>query len=172
MAQELVLGVDPDTRNTGWALATKHKLIAVGVARGDGTLESMFNAVHCIPPVRDIDLIVVEGQEIHHGGKAPPHDIIKLAQFAGAIGAALMGVFCCSLVIPKPSEWKKQVPKPIHQRRSYTAYGLRCDEAAGYCYPIADEAMRAVSGAYLLNQSDWKHVGDAIGLARWGADRA
>ncbi len=169
MAQELVLGIDPDTRNTGWALATKHKLIAVGVIRGDGTVESMFVAAHGVPVQRDMDLIGVEGQEIHHGGKAPPHDIIKLAQFAGVIGAALKGIYCCPLEIPKPSEWKKQVPKPIHQRRSYTAYGLRCDEAAGYCYPVGD--LSAIEGASALNQGDWKHVGDAIGLARWGADR-
>jgi hypothetical protein len=116
------------------------------------------------------DLVAIEGQEFHHGGKAPPADIIKLAQVAGG----LVGIFAVqsprsrqALLIP--SEWKGQTPKPINQRRTFQHYGIMCSEAAGYCYPSGCAKIAKVQGAQLLNRGDWKHVGDALGIALYAA---
>lgn len=181
---DLVIGIDPDTKSTAVAVATKHKLIAVGMIRpqqklygvaGDSPAVAMARALQRQLPAfftlyGTISAVVVEGQQIRHGASAPPADILQLALVAGAC----LGV--CSpdlipLLVPLPHDWKGNTPKPINQMRTFRAFGLEAEQRSEYCVPLDSPALQRVLGYQDVTASDWKHLGDAAGLALWGARR-
>jgi len=173
VANPLALGIDPDTKALAWALADRHTIYAVGVVRSSsGSVSEMLrNASLAIPTIRSAEIAVVESQEIHYQGKAPPADILKLAHVAGGILGILSAVCpTTKLCLPVPREWKGQVPKPIHHKRIFQHYGILAVEEREYCRPAGCSKIAQVVGASALKNSDWKHVTDAIGLARFGAD--
>jgi hypothetical protein len=131
----------------------------------------------------------VEGQESravrgrHH---ARPLDLIHLGNVAGmaAMRVARGYLHGCGLYWPKPSEWKGQVEKHAMQARLYEELGWGYEivwkkrgggmkgqggpKKGDYALPGEgyDEQLGSVSTA------QWKHVGDALLLARWCWEQA
>lgn len=129
------------------------------------------------------DFCAVEAQELSRARNAQhrrPQDIVTLGQVAGM---ALMRVargylHGCGLYFPKPSEWKGSVEKHAMQARLY--------DELGWGYEIIWKNQnaplgRSRKGDYAIpkgnpgggfaetcsRQEQWKHVGDALLLARW-----
>ncbi len=177
----IFIGIDPDTKNTAVAVATKHKLLAVAIFKpfridnSDTPAVAMARAVwNQLPNIcrlhGPLGGIVVEGQQIKHGSNAPPADILQLALVAGACVGVVAGLFT-PLLVPTPHEWKGNTPKPINQMRTFRTFGLETEQRSEYCVPLDSPALANVLGAKDVNPGDWKHLGDAAGLALWGARR-
>lgn len=183
MSLPVVLGIDPDTRHIGWSIATKHEVLAVGVIASSAEdsdlshVQMITNLGLAVPVILnkhpEVTHVCIETPMVRHGAKAPPKDIIKLTVVAGALAGAVevaSGGRVAKLM-PFPSEWKGQVPKPIHQARIFAHYGILATQLPTHCYPAGCKAIARVQGAAAIKRGDWKHVADAIGLARWAADR-
>jgi hypothetical protein len=122
----------------------------------------------------------VEGQRlVAAAGRrhARPEDLLRLAQVTGGAMASVQGSLDrARLLVPKPQEWKGQVPKQVHQARTLRALGLdpvkHGSGASGYCRPSVEPSpLLGSQGAFSVRGSDWKHVCDAVGLALWAAKR-
>lgn len=181
---DLVIGIDPDTKSTAVAVATKHKLIEVAVIKpskqdeDDSPAVAMARAVALhLPRIinrLNVNKIVIEGQQIRHGSSSPPADILQLALVAGAcvgVAARALGGILSTILVPIPHDWKGNTPKPINQMRTFRALGLEAEQRSEYCVPLDSPALQRVLGYQDVNTSDWKHLGDAAGLALWGARR-
>lgn len=181
------IGADPDLHNVALAVVDDAGVpCSVGVVEADGStgrgaVVQMVLALHTfwcglrvidLFPLEDIAGFVVEGQELYAGaGKGRtqnPRDIVFLSAVAGAILNRFHRAWPkATMYFPSPQEWKGSVPKDIHQARTCAALGWTYKKAAGYCVP---EAPPTLIGAAALKKSDWKHVLDAIALARWARD--
>lgn len=192
------IGVDPDLHNTAIAVATKDQVLALGVVRGqkglieDEAVEDMvyrFASPSIDGGLADfvwskgfdrrrpgLDLEIkgcrVEGQKRYLGGPSLPEDLIRLATVAGGAMAHLAQ---WSPKLVQPSAWKGSVDKTTNQARTLAAYGISYKVVGGlkgYCIPAkGKEKLPAIwtsDGSPPL-QSDWKHVLDAVGIARWAA---
>lgn len=171
----LVLAFDPDTKTTGWAVASIDRVLAVGIIKGSPMLrstavflETFFKQARSHEPTR---LIVVEGQKIYPAAKQRPNDILKLTHVAGGIhGQCLALCPGTRICIPEPAEWKGQTKKPINQARTYKHYGIQYSVTPTYAYPAGCAVAAKIAGYSKVSQADWKHIGDAVGLARYGAE--
>lgn len=173
MADPLVLGIDPDTTTTAWAVVSMDRVFAVGIVRADDEILMLRHASVSFPSIMkgyNLDLGVVEGQQVYSGGKAAHADIVKLAQTAGG----LLGVLAVlnptlPLLFPTPAEWKKQTPKPINQGRTYAHFGIEALVGKDYSWPSGCQRAMRIEGFSRVRKGDWKHIGDAMGLALYGA---
>jgi hypothetical protein len=172
------LGIDPDTRYIALAMCSKNEVLAVyschikEVQKDD--LEPMIKALrhHIIIFMTQLNYdplwplrIIVEGQRIYPGDKIQPNDLIKLAQIGGAAAGICADLYPTKkIIIPEPRQWKGSVPKAIHQARQFYKLGWGYKKTKTYAYPISPNIGKN------LKQLEWKHVGDAIGLALWGAN--
>ena len=177
MADPLALGIDPDSRCTAWAVVSPTKIVAVGVIRGPENedvaqivmLRNSGFALEAILKRHNIQLAVVEGQAIHHGSKARPADILKLGIVAGGCAGQIAYLQpSVSLAVPLPSDWKGQTKKPIDQWRTFQHFGVLATKGADYTTPDGCAVIAAVEGAQAIKRGDWKHLGDALGLALYG----
>ena len=119
---------------------------------------------------RETAASAVEAQEIYRNKTPNPKSILLLGNVAGAALAA-MAVAGQVVYFPEPKEWKKQVPKAIHQGRTYSKLGIghtRVGDERGYCLP--EESWRSMFFPH-VKKSDWKHVGDAVGLALYAREK-
>jgi len=173
----LCLGLDPDSEYLSMSVGSSTDVLAIysqkikGNKRGG--IESMLKALcHHIPAfVKSLHLepiwpmrIIIEGQRIYPGSKARPNDMIKLSKIAGAAaGVFAMYLPDTKILIPEPREWKGSVPKAVHQARTYTKLGWGYTKCKDYSYPQHPTVGQG------LTQSEWKHMGDSIGLHMWGA---
>jgi hypothetical protein len=175
----IVLGIDPDTYNTGIALVdtSSRKVLHVAVASVDSKRVVEKRVVEMIGAIyRRLDIMfgedriyghasaaVVEGQRKYPKDNVRPQDLVHLAQVAGIAAALcvdhLHPLPFGSTMMPEPRLWKGSVPKPIHQARILKQVGLTDD-------------LRGVRGAESLTKTQKGHVIDAIGLALWGGSRA
>ena len=160
------------------------RVLAVGVARGnpklreaDAVLSMRAAAAGCWSAWmwrgEGLDLLVVESQEAYLGSgsrKSTPKDLIWLATVAGLMAA----IPSERLLMPRPKEWKGQVPKAIQQGRKARRLGwqgtIHETKSGGWFEPTD-------FGAYPpeihdVRGTQWGHVMDAIGLALWGLQRA
>lgn len=169
-----VLGIDPDSTTTAWALVEDSNLTAVGVWRTKRaiatlTLRELLTQVERTLDVEKPDFVVVEGQSYHAGSPASPADIIKVAHIAaGVIGIVIARGLSSRVALPEPERWKGQVPKVIHQGRTFVSLGLAYDHGQEYCWPTDPAQVRKIRGGQEISRTGWKHVGDACGLALWG----
>jgi hypothetical protein len=117
----------------------------------------------------------VEAQEIYMEGpnKTPnPRNILHLAAISGAALTMLAVASPTSIpYFPLPVQWKGSIEKIIQQRRYLAKAGFQLEqigEMGGkepYCYIKdykSDESNK-------INDGDWKHLTDAIGLAQYAA---
>ena len=170
----IVVGIDPGSDRTGIAVVEDDRPLqftALNYEKGLNTpaivrclvapLEMLFEGCYA-------DLVVVEGQHYFHSNKAPPRDILKLANIAGAIAGMAATRSTARLAIPTASEWKGSTPKPINQARTYSHFGISYKKGANYSWPAGCSVAATVPGYGQLKRGDWKEVGDALGLARYG----
>jgi hypothetical protein len=168
------LGVDPDLRTTAlaWVNSTRQvvwlDVIQAGKAR-EQVLE-MIGTLKCyLPTPVGYDVCAVEAQELYLGTDTNPRDILHLAQVAGACVSLF---YISNNYFPRPSEWKGQQDKEAHHKKILTKCGCTDFRIMGgkdpYCVPNHPEFFP--NGAS-FNDSDWKHLNDAIGLAQYAAER-
>lgn len=180
------IGIDPDMHSMGVAVVTdidgvKPYLSHVACIKAKG--ETGGAAVVAISrEVSDYwqaignDVIsscvafAVEGQEMYLGKTKNPRSIMFLAAAAGAALHELASQYPEAFArFPTPGDWKGQVPKQVHQMRAFNKLGImaltRGTTKSGYCVP--DMTGQNVSIGGTLNIGDWKHVGDAVGIALW-----
>lgn len=171
------IGIDPDLHNLGLAIVDDEgevshvEVIRVpGSYKGESAVQKMIQELASRFPVlgqsfpdRDYVHAIIEGQQIYSGsGLARPDSMLLLAQVAGAAAAAL-SPFCAQIELPRPRKWKGSIPKPIHQARVLGRLGWTYKKGQGYTIPTNPPAHLTK-----LKPEEWKHVVDAIGLARWG----
>ena len=170
-----VMGIDPDSKTTAWAIVEGSTAKAVGVyhIKAENVCEALkrlYPALEHSLELHKPELVVVEGQRDYK--KVPIQDIIKIAQIAGGIAGQIVGILpSCKIQIVDPEIWKGQTPKPINQTRTYAYFGMLSSMASTYAYPTGCRVYASIQGAAKLNKGDWKHVGDALGLARYGSER-
>jgi hypothetical protein len=131
------------------------------------------------------DWCAVEGQEArqvrgqyHHR----PLDLIHLGNVAGmcVMRVARGYLHGCGIYWPKPSEWKGSVEKHAMQARLYDELGwgyeivwknqkapIGRSRKGDYAVPT-----HAPVGFAEIGTAPWKHVGDALLLARWCWEQA
>lgn len=186
----LVIGVDPDLHTTALAVVYADqqgdRLMRVGTLRVPRSVTQDRAVVESCRQISvlfhqwiDAEIqrctakriaVFVEGQQIYTMGRTGnPNDIAKLAQVAGA--AAVVAWASCyphepSLSMPAPHRWKGTVPKDIHQARICAWLGFKHSRVRKHI--ILPEIPYRVDGAESLNQGDWFHVLDAVGIACWG----
>lgn len=116
--------------------------------------------------------ICVEGQELYrgtgNGDTKNARDIVFLAAAAGGL-ISFYHFWFPDLAIyhPAPGEWKGNVPKYVNQARTYKAMGW--DHAKRTNYAVPQGGSRDYPILPLV--SDWKHAGDALGMALWVRER-
>lgn len=198
----LCLGIDPDMHDTAIASWDDQGPVAAHVVstprklKGTDAMLAMMQALsdswpefHRQPPIgapaeptsrrglwRTPDFCAVEGQELRRGPGAQhsrPQDIVHLGNVAGmcVMRVARGYLHGCGLYWPKPSEWKGSVAKHAMQARLYTelkwGYELRGAKGAAYATPIYPPKQFVG-----ISAGQWKHVGDALLLARWCWEQA
>ena len=167
------LGIDPDLRTLAWACVDETlKPAYVSIIRAPKSQNQVLAMIYAMQSHKLFmgyrDAVAVEAQELYVGNAASPRDILHLAQVAGA-AVALWGV--STIYFPRPAEWKGQVDKFAHQKKILSKAGMAVGKIMGgkepYCVPTNPEV---INGGDVLNDSDWKHVVDAIGLAQYAAE--
>lgn len=179
------IGFDPDSHATSWGAleyvqGSMPRVIGVGVVKVPASYKG-FRAVREM--AREMqkaelpftpDILVVEGQQIYEKGKAKPDHILQLAQVAGGVFSHCLGRWPrAESYLPRPMQWKAQVPKRVHQARVWEKLGFETSGHGhtqhGYSSP-KDGGKIPTYGR--VTRSDWKHIGDAVGLALWGIEEA
>ncbi len=171
----IALGIDPDSKDTSWAWWDDGGPLAVGVAHviGKSSNYEMLGelALSNLSPWGTPEIVAIEGQQID-GRKAPPRDLFKLAHITGAAALRVRQMFpSAEILIPTPREWKKAVAKHAMQARLYAdlgwGYHIIGSRTSRYARPIQppDNFKHITAG-------QWKHVGDALLLARWAHQQA
>ncbi len=179
----LSLGVDPDLHDlafgfwndagpvTAFVMHEKEDKSLSGRERVERMCASCYFSLRTALGDHEITRVAVEGQSLKRTGAAQharPGDIVKLAQVAGNVLGQLMQRLGTSVVfdLPEPEEWKGSVAKHAMQARLY--------EDLGWGYAIAGTGKgRYARPTYIpssfrhITKGQWKHVGDALLLARW-----
>lgn len=116
-----------------------------------------------------VGIVVAEGQTIHRETKNWD-SITALGPVAGACLAATLPYVSDSeslkASVPTPKEWTSGVPKHVRQARMWRALGLDYETKGGKGggqYAVPPEEHR-----HGFHVGQWKHLGDAVGLALWG----
>lgn len=172
-----ILAIDPDLHATGLCV-WRQPDIYVATVKVPKEVEGFYAALMMVDRIRHvlmrdvttfIDIIVVEGQELYRGSDADtknPKSIMHLASAAGAAASQCMALAPhAQVLMPVPQRWKGSVPKQIHQARIYEKLGWGHLIRSGYCIPSNPKCE--VGNLFKFNPGDWKHVGDAVGLAQW-----
>jgi len=170
-----VIGIDPGSKCTGVAVVEDDTLIEVAALRLDSkhtseTIRQLAAPLELLFERLNPDLVVVEGQHYHAGGRSPAKDILKLANVAGAIAGIAATASTAKIAIPPAAEWKGQTPKPMNQARSFAHFGIAYTRGPSFCWPKGCSKVAQVVGYGSLKKVDWKEVADALGLARFGVD--
>lgn len=187
----LSLGIDPDTTDTAFAWWEKDGPVSAHVAhvvrkKGVTGADILIHTAHEIRRAATYHrsstlkwpvVVAVEGQQID-GRKAKPASLFQLAQVAGMCISHVQERYQrddLTLYIPTPTEWKGQVPKHAHQARLYDDLGW------GY-EVIGGRKGSTQKGSYArpldppkefnhIKAGQWKHVGDALALAKWAYEQ-
>ncbi len=158
----MILGIDPDTHNTGICLHRPNGGCLLDLAhvkhKYTGTRAVIEMAIRLDDVIdnlcrnRDIKLIIIENQEAYIGRGSVPNRLLVLAQVTGAC-ISLCTKYSSNILCPKPKEWKGQVPKDIHNKRVLEKMGTSEDD---------------LFKGNPIPKPQRHHVIDAIGLALWG----
>jgi hypothetical protein len=188
----IAIGIDPDAHATALAITTRERVVAVEVVKvsksfkGQRAVEAMImelsraipNWIRHLMAAGEIGhptLIVAEGQQIYAGGKTKNWDsITMLGPITGAAAGICLTNSCADLLVPKPGEWKGDIPKAVHQarvlKRRAIPYEVRGSKGPGRDsrYVVPTGGLGDIRQSRELLAGDWKHAVDAIGLADWG----
>lgn len=176
----IYVGIDPDLHDVSigyWlndqpaSAAVIHVPKVKGVVGHDAVLQ-MVKAL-AISGLIELDeeyVVAVEAQTLMRSGHRQhkrPQDIVILGNVAGAI--LMQCVQARNLLFPTPEEWKGQIPKAVMQARMFSDLGW------GYQMVGKDQdyarPLRIPEGFSHISSGQWKHVGDALLLARWASQQ-
>ena len=171
------LGIDPDSEYVALAAGSLRNILGIysyKIPRPDkNNFNPFLQALRYHIPlfVKSLNLdpiwpvnIIIEGQRIYQKQKVRPNDILHLGQIAGAVAMICAELYPHQrIIIPEPFDWKGNIDKATHQARLYNELGWGYKKIGKkYAYPLHPTIGQD------LNKGEWKHVGDAIGLYRWG----
>ena len=172
----LSVGIDPDTCDTAFAWWDSNgpvDMVVAHVIRKTGDKQIVCKTVRAIEAVEmvstyceDTSVIVVEGQQLDKR-KASVQSIFSLARVAGvALSHAVRCLPDARLLVPTPRDWTRGVAKHANQARMYGELGWGYEIVGstknGYARPLKVPAKFKH-----ITKGQWKHVGDAMLLARW-----
>ena len=189
----IVLGIDPDTNNTGYALLEEGdegvKVLVCGVVdtrstKGilavEKTAEGLRDALAKLPPA---DLVIAEypvhyngGPGVRHGrpNKVNPNSLVMLAAVSGAaVGAANLKEGGKS-ALARPAVWKGQQSKGANQRQSCRIIGWKFKVTSNYSIaltevtPHKDTVVNEWKGR---SKKPWSEILDAVGIALYGLNK-
>lgn len=176
----MFIGIDPDLHDLAigyWLNGQPHgaKVIHVPKKKGLVRQAAVLEMVQQLG-IQGIEIpegtvgLAVEAQTLQRTGLKQhkrPQDIVILGNVAGAV----LGLCACTLSIdqilfPIPEEWKGQIPKAVMQARLYA------DLEWGYEMVGKDYArpLRIPQNFRHILAGQWKHVADALLLARWASE--
>lgn len=181
-----VVGIDADSHAAGlagWSLGDREPLwvgstsvSAAGVLGAEDMHSQARALLEGLPVSHQIGhrvLIVVETMRIRRAAGAEtrnPQSLVDLSFFAGLLAATALARWPGSILLPvEPMTWKGNTPKKIHHSRLLTQMGWPAKVLSDYARPV--RAPQGVLGAGQLKPSDWKHVMDGVGLAKWGVEQ-
>ncbi len=172
------VGFDPDTKTTGIAAVQffngGFQVIQVALVRAKGRLavdRRREMAVNLIDVIVGLELpytpttAAIEWQKLYPGKEKRPNDIVNLNGIAGMCVMASTFLGPEHIFSPVPFDWKKTVPKAIHQKRIVSRLHLNLDLSY-----ITGYGTGSVPGAENIPASMRTHVIDALGLACWSLD--
>lgn len=193
------LGCDPDMHRTAFAVVDdKGQCCGVWVVKVKEHTErdAVVHMIHAICVFFTLGQLpeecvkcVVESQEMVYTAKSGrnPRSLLFLANISGAVVSLFRMVYPnAELHLTAPQKWKGNVPKLTHQGRIMLAQGWEFSKRTskgekgadrdGYCVPtkieppILQSAFEDGDQAQEIGTADWKHINDAIGIARWLRD--
>lgn len=173
----LTLGIDPDTSNTSFAW-WDHKgpvsAIVAHVVRGRKDKHVLMGTAaaisHARPLLSGVEVVAVESQQID-SRTITAKSLIHLAQVTGICIAFVAERYPnANLLVPTPSEWKKGVAKHAHQGRLYQELGWGY-EIIGSGKSRYARPLRAPQAFSHITRGQWRHVGDALLLAKWAQNQ-
>lgn len=166
----IALGIDPDSKDCAFATWIESgPLLAkvvhiVGVSSDYQILGALAKEDLCW--LGRPGIVAIEGQQID-ARKARTQDLFKLAHVTGAVALLVRQAYRnARILIPTPTEWKGGVAKHAMQARLYNdlgwGYQLVGSGLKRYARPLC------IPNAFThITPGQWKHVGDALLLARW-----
>lgn len=184
------IGIDPDLHCITMADITSEEcwLVSIKIPRSLKNLDTIpyfLDQVESLPVNLENTHVFIEGQEIKQaqGTRINKQNIVELANMAGAImGALAMKGAIVHLV--KPFDWKGTIKKQVHQRRICKAMGWGYNDHSGYVSPnfegtrwpytrpkVVEHKDGKSTIKDKMNQGDWKHALDSIGLSLYGAEQ-
>jgi len=139
-----VIGIDPGLRCTGLATFDGKTWDVRSIRSTERDLAARCEEIAASIPCAPVDLLVIERPQVYQGRlqKGDPNDLVDLAVLVGVL---LRHIPHVRALLPRPRDWKGQVPKDIHHRR----LRARVPDLG----PASKDAM------------------DAVGLALWGWDQ-
>jgi len=170
----LCVGIDPDLHDVAIACWTENgpgdaAVVHVPKIKGRTGTVAVLWMVRALEAYgidfRGAQGIAVEAQELKRSGNSihkRPEDIVILGNVAGAVLMLAAQAKHAMTCFPKPSEWKGSIPKEVMQARLYTDLGWGYQMASNYALPL-----KAPPAYTNVSRGQWKHVGDALLLARW-----
>lgn len=155
-----VLGIDPDTQTTAWAVLDRDScLLAGGVLRipprlkGHEAILETIQQINGFHPGYPFDVAVVETQQYRDkGSKVRVSNLLGLALVSGAAAARFLSSHH-KVVLADPAVWTRGWDKKTRHNRLREMY-----------YGVDDQELARLCG---MNRRDAVHVWDAIDLARW-----
>lgn len=172
MKNRTCIGIDPDSKDMAIAAWNDDGPVSAGVVHVSGSASNyqMIDALareRLVWPLGEVSTIAIEGQQ-RDGRKTGKGDLFKLAHMTGAVALWIRQQFPrARLLIPTPERWKGQLPKAVMQARLYDQFGwgyemIGAGKPADYARPIVPPKH-----FHHITDGQWKHVGDALLLARW-----
>jgi hypothetical protein len=177
----MFVGIDPDLHDLaiGYWLNSKPvgaKVIHVPKRKGrtgqlavlDMVMSLGLHLRHFVP--KGTNGLAIEAQSLQRLGikqHKRPQDIVILGNVAGAaLGLSATVVPLEQIRFPSPETWKGQIPKAVMQARLYTDLGWGYEMVSdSYSRPL-----RPTAAFNDISSGQWKHVGDALLLARWASE--
>ena len=148
---DYLLSVDPGTRDMGWALWDKGRLVDCGMARGRDWVSTVGN----MPPF-PVERVVIEDQQIYRNSKIDAHALLAVARVVGAVVFYYGNEGRRRVTLVAPREWKGQLPKEVCNKRTVGKL----------------EAMeRVVLNSKKYPKSLQHNLLDAIGIGLWALGR-
>lgn len=172
----LFVGIDPDLHCTAigyWGNGKPTGAEVIETKRAKGVIEQaavleMVRALAENLGTYHNAVYAVEAQTLHVTGLKQhkrPQDIVTLGNVAGAILGIIHASPIAGVMFPTAKEWKGQIPKAVMQARFYTDLKWGYEMVGkGYARPV-----RPPSEFSNIGKTDWKHVGDALMLAKWAS---
>jgi len=169
------MGADPDMHCQSIAIIDAElNLISLAVVKvkaaytGTDAILHMADLITSLPDscFSGCQAAAVESQEIAYTAKdgRNPRSLMLLANISGIL-VGQFSVFCHDIYLPAPQAWKGSVAKLMHQKRVCKRMGWEYTVRKDYVVP--KDALTYTDVIGKVNDGDWKHIIDSVGLGLW-----